>query len=207
MNRHKQTAVIFAAFFLPFCTLAQTAESSHQQSDVPYTLAVPAGWQTERFVLPPDFATAFTYAGTEDIRFTPGWGDIKSEEHWSYCYLWWLNGTPGIDANILTSNLQAYYAGLVGRNIANVPKEKIVPTKVTVQKTKAAAGDREAYIATINMLDYHEQKPIVLTGMIHVKKLAAKDHTAVFLEISPRLQTHPVWKKMDEIGASFAIKK
>jgi hypothetical protein len=205
MNPHKQSAIILA-LLLPLGALAQTAEQSQQEADTPYTLSAPAGWQTERFALPPDFAVGFSYAGTEDIRFTPGWGDVKSEEHWSYSYLWWLTGTPSIDASTLTSNLQAYYSGLVGRNIANVPKEKIVPTTVTVKKAKTAAGDLETYTATINMLDYHEQKPIALTGMIHLKKIATKDHTAVFIEISPKPQSHAVWKKMDEIGENFSVK-
>jgi hypothetical protein len=204
MNRKMHTPVILAILLLPFSSLAQTAE--HKNPETPYTLAVPEKWQTEQFKLPPDFAPTFTYAGSEDIRFTPGWGDVKSEEHWSYSYLWWLNGAPGIDASTLTSNLQAYYTGLVGRNIANVPKEKIVPTTVTVKKAKTATGDRETYTATIDMLDYHEQKPIVLNGMIHVKKIATKDHTAVFIEISPKPQSHAVWKKMDEIGETFSVK-
>ena len=205
MNRHLHAAMLCAALSLPLSTVAQTAE--HKEPEVPYNLPVPTGWQTEHFVLPPDFAPTFSYAGSENIRFTPGWGDIHSEEHWAYCYLWWLNGTPPIDANTLTNNLKAYYSGLVGRNIADVPKEKLVPTTVTVQKTKAASGDRETYTATVSMLDYHEQKPIVLNGVIHVKKIAAKDHTAVFIEISPKLQSHIVWKKMDEINASFNLKK
>jgi hypothetical protein len=172
----------------------------------PYKLLVPTGWQQERFALPPDFAPGFTYSGVEDIRFTPGWGEIKSEEHWSYSFLWWLEGTPKVDAATLQANLSAYYTGLVGRNLSNVPAEKHVPTTVIVKKIKSLPNDRETYSATINMLDYHEQKPMVLNGVIHVKQIAATDHTAIYLELSPRPLTHAVWKKMDEIGEGFNVK-
>jgi hypothetical protein len=172
----------------------------------PYDLPVPTGWQVERFALPPDFASPFTYSGVEDIRFAPGWGDVKSEEHWAYSFLWWLDGTPGIDAATLQANLTAYYTGLVGRNLSNVPAEKRVATTVAVKKIKSLANDRETFSATINMLDYHEQKPMVLNGIIHVKDIATTGHTAVYIQLSPRPLSHIIWKKMDEIGDKFKVK-
>ncbi len=63
-----------------------------------YQLTVPEGWGVERFSLPPDFAKQISAIGVEDVRFFPGWGDPKSEEHWSYAYLWWLDGNKDIDA-------------------------------------------------------------------------------------------------------------
>jgi hypothetical protein len=106
-----------------------------------YNLIVPAGWEMESFSLPPDFASQINYKGVEEVRFAPGWGDIKSEEHWSYSFLWWLDGTPKIEATILQSNLKAYYTGLVARNITsrNIPANKIVPTIVSIKKIKTTS--------------------------------------------------------------------
>ena len=45
MNHPIRSAIICAALLLPLCTIAQSAE--HKQPEVPYTLSVPTGWQTE----------------------------------------------------------------------------------------------------------------------------------------------------------------
>lgn len=174
----------------------------------PYNLLKPKGWESEHFALPPDFAPQINFNGIEEIRFAPGWGDVKSEEHWSYSFLWWLEGAPKIDAAILQTNLKAYYAGLVGRNITsrNIPANKIIPTTASVKKIKTTSNDLETFAGTISMLDYHSQEPIILNCLIHVKDIKASDHSAIYFEISPKPFTHIVWKKMDEIGRSFAIK-
>jgi hypothetical protein len=175
----------------------------------PYDLVTPKGWESEHFSLPPDFAPQITFNGVEEVRFAPGWGDVKSEEHWSYSFLWWLEGTPKVDAAILQSNLKAYYSGLVGRNITgrNIPANKVVPTTASVKKIKTTSNDLETYAATISMLDYHSQEPIVLNCMIHVKDLKSTDHSAIYFEISPKPVSHDIWKKMKEIGDSFRIKE
>ena len=173
----------------------------------PYPLIIPAGWTTEHFSLPPEFAPQITFKGVEDIRFAPGWGDSKNDEHWTYSFLWWLEGSPKIDAVILQASLKAYYEGLVSRNITGVPANKIVPTTTTVKKISRAPGDAETFSASINMLDYHTQQPMTLNCLIHVKECKDQKHSAIYFEISPKPLTHPVWKKMNQIGDSFDCKK
>jgi hypothetical protein len=174
----------------------------------PYYLDVPAGWGTEHFALPPDFASGISYKGVEDLRFAPGWADPKSEQHWAYSYLWWLEGNPVIDAPTLQRNLELYYAGLVSRNLdpAKMPADKIPATKVQVKKTAPQNNDIETFSATINMLDYHTQKPIVLSALIHRKPKLVAGRTPVYIEISPQPSSHPVWKAMSLIGHSLRIK-
>lgn len=166
----------------------------------PYKLDTPEGWDTERFSLPPDFALQLSYKGVEDIRFAPGWANIKSEEHWAYCFLWWLEGSPKIDAANLQANLKAYYDGLVGRN---VPAGTALTTTVVMKKVTTSPGDAETFSGTINMLDYHTKQPMILNCMIHVKMCNSDKHTPVFFELSPRPVTHAVWKKMNQISDSF----
>ncbi|MEP7373050.1 MAG: hypothetical protein ABI675_06630 [Chitinophagaceae bacterium] len=173
----------------------------------PYRLIIPAGWTTEHFSLPPGFAPQLTYKGVEDIRFAPGWGDSKSDEHWSYCFLWWLEGSPKIDAAILQVNLKAYYEGLVSGNIADVPANKLIPISALVKKIMTATGDTETFNATISMLDYHTRQPMVLNCLIHVKECNTQKHTVLYFEASPKTLTHPVWKKMHLIGDSFECEK
>ena len=174
----------------------------------PYELMTPAGWGVERFQLPPDFAPKLTFKGVEDVRFTPGWGEVKSEEHWSYSYLWWLDGTPKIDAEILENNLKLYYNGLVERNISsrNIPAEKIVPVVPAIKEIKAAVNDLETYSGTISMLDYHTQKPMILNCLVHVKATNTPNHSAIYFEVSPQPFSHKVWQQLHQIGAGFKMR-
>lgn len=171
----------------------------------PYALTAPKEWDIERFSIPIDFAPQINYKGVEDVRFTPGWGDEKSEEYWSYAYLWWLEGEQKIDASILQQNLKAYYEGLVARNITgrNIPANKIVPTRSLIKKIKTEPGDTGTYSGTISMLDYMSQKPITLNCLVHVKSCAAQNRTPVFIEISPQPFSHSIWTSFKRINDSF----
>ncbi len=174
----------------------------------PYQLKIPDGWDVERFSLPPDFAPGIKFKGVEDLRFAPGWGNAKSENYWTYCFLWWLKGNARIDPDILEVSLKEYYDGLVGRNIISrkIPSNKLVPTVVDLKKIKTAAGDLETYAGTVSMLDYQAQQPIVLNCSIHWKDSKSDDKTVAYFELSPRPLTHAIWKKLDEVGESFRLK-
>ncbi|WP_338868923.1 hypothetical protein WBJ53_18785 [Spirosoma sp. SC4-14] len=174
----------------------------------PYNLAVPDGWTTERFPIPIDFAPQIPYKGVEELRFTPGWGKRTSAEYWSYAYLWWLEGSPTITALSLQANLTAYYAGLVSRNSTSRHglTTKGVDTTTQLKKIRST-GAGEVYSGTIVMLDYMAQTPIILNCRIHVDRCREQNHTAVFVEISPKPAQNPTWKKLDALYGSFVCKK
>ena len=62
--------------FIPFITLLITllANNSVGQS---FVLPAPDGWGKETISFPIDFAPDIPYVGTEELRFTPGWGNVK----------------------------------------------------------------------------------------------------------------------------------
>lgn len=175
----------------------------------PYSLNIPKGWTIERFSLPPDFAPQMSFKGIEDLRFTPGWGDSTSEQYWSYAYLWWLNGKPQVDTLSLQTNLRAYYAGLVGRNIISrqIPAAKQVATNVMVKRIKTGLGDVQTFQGRLHMLDYMTQKPVTLNLLIHVKDCSIENRTAVFVEVSPKPFNHPLWNDFKQLDQSFSCKK
>lgn len=204
MNTKTFFAIIATVIFLPFLSHGQNNEEAS-----PYTLTVLPGWRVERIPFPIDFAPQLKYEGVEELRFAPGWDDVNSEEHWSYSFLWWLKGKPEIDAKILQSNLTDYYSGLVARNITkrNIPADKVVPTTAKIKKVKTASNDLETYEGTVSMLDYHTQKPMVLNCKIHVKDSKTPNNTAIYFELSPTPFSHSIWKKLNETGDSFSLKK
>lgn len=170
-----------------------------------YTLPIPAGWGTELFLIPINFAPEIPYKGVEDVRFAPGWGKSGSNEYWTYAFLWCLENNPKTDAKIIENNLKAYYTGLVGSNIQkyNIPRDKIIETEIFIEKAKTVNGDVETFKGTIRMLDYMLQEPITLNCVVHLKSCSNQNTMFIFHEISPKPFTDSVWKNLNQIWAGF----
>ncbi|MEO6718917.1 MAG: hypothetical protein ABIN67_01085 [Ferruginibacter sp.] len=174
----------------------------------PYTLATPAGWDVERFLIPIGFAPQIPYKGVEDIRFTPGWAKVTTDDYWSYTFLWYLDSLPQMGEQVIQTNLQAYYTGLVeiNKGAYKIPEEKIFPAKAIIKKTKTTKGDHETYSGTIEMLDYMEQKPLILNCLIHVRPYKEKGKTVIFHELSPKAFSHKIWLSLNKLWADFEYK-
>jgi hypothetical protein len=173
----------------------------------PYTLPIPKGWTIERFLIPISFAPQIPYKGVEDIRFTPGWGKAKSEEYWSYAFLWYLDGAIKMDAIILNSNLKAYYTGLIKINRGNNVIKKMAPVETSFKETKKDKGDLQTYVGIIKMEDYMTQEPIILNCKAHVKSCPRENKTFIFYELSPQPLTHKIWQSLDKLLLDFKCKK
>jgi hypothetical protein len=170
-----------------------------------YLLPVPKGWQVEQFALPPDFAKPIALKGVEELRFYPGWGDPKSVEHWSYAFLWSLDGNVDVDTKVLQDNLHILYSGLVGRNYVSrkIPKEKQVPVEISIRNAKTEAGDSKTFSGTIHMLNYIVQEPILLNLRIHLKDCPDKTRRFIIFEVSPKPAGHAMWVQLDQLNSDF----
>ena len=170
-----------------------------------YKLLTPENWTTERFGIPIEFAPSIPYVGIEDVRFAPGWDNTTSDDYWTYSYLWYLQGSVVFDAKTIEENLNAYYTGLVGRNIERrkIPKEKLIPVETKFETTEKNAGDLNTFKGTVHMLDYMTQEPITLNALVHVKSCPGKSNTFVIFEISPKEESHPIWQTLDKIYTEF----
>jgi len=196
---------------ISLCTFGQVSkvEFDGHKWDAPYTLGFPKGWDVERFLIPIEFAPQILYKGVEDIRFTPGWGNSKTDEYWSYAFLWFLDGKPGITEKTIEHDLKAYYTGLVGRNIVprKIPNDKLIPVKAAFKQVKTYTGDLKTFNGTIHMLDYMAQIPIVLNCIVHIKSCPGKNNTFIFNEISPKPYTANVWQSLNQLWAGFSCDK
>jgi hypothetical protein len=171
----------------------------------PYHFPKPADWGIERFPIPISFAPRIPYKGVEDIRFTPGWAKVASEEYWTYAFLWYLDGSPTTDVKIIAANLKAYYTGLieVNREGFKVPVEKVIPVQTSFKETETARGDQKTFTGTIVMLDYMQQKPMTLNCIVHLKSCPDQNKTILFYEISPKPFTHGNWVMLNQLWMEF----
>lgn len=171
-----------------------------------YNFSVPEKWTTEKFPLPPSFAPSITLKGIEDIRFTPGWANLKSDEYWSYAFVWWVDGEQAINDTILANYLQAYYTGLVASNTKKnaIASRQLVPATASIKKVTTTAGDAETYKGEITMQDYMDMglKQLVLHCVIHKKQCSG--HTALLFQLSPKDETHAVWNGLNKLNMDFS---
>lgn len=175
--------------------------TAHAQS---FVLSDPPDWRSESMTFPIGFAPNIPYAGEEYLLFAPGWGDTTSTNHWSYCFLWWINGSARLNVTDLTKNFEEYYGGLVGRNIISrkIDPRFIVPTKATLRQPNT-----DLFTGYVDMLNYMSLHPIRLHIEVHVQSCAAQNKLAAFVMISPQQRPHEIWKKFDEIWSGFKCSK
>jgi hypothetical protein len=187
---------------------AGTGFDGHQW-EAPYYLPVPKGWAVERFLIPISFAPQISYQGMEDIRFTPGWGNAKSDEYWTYAFLWYLEAQPETDETILAGNLKAYYTGLIESNTDSIQKatEKIIPVTASFNKTPTDNGDLETYTGSIQMADYMQRKPITLNCIVHLKVCPENNKFILFYELSPKPYSHINWTGLNQLWTDFKCNK
>ncbi len=177
--------------------------------EAPYDLPIPKDWTIERFLVPPSFAPTIQYKGVEDIRFTPGWSKIESNEYWSYAFLWFLDGARTFDSKTLENNLTAYYTGLFDINTdkSKIDTTKLIPVKVSISTKKTENDDHETFDGVVKMNDYMTKEPISLNLIIHIKSCKEQNKTFVFFELSPKPYSDNVWKNLNQLWLNFKCVK
>lgn len=196
--------------FIALTAFAQTPkpELDGNTWEAPYTLQVPKDWGVERFSIPIGFAPQIPYNGVEDIRFAPGWANAKSNEYWTYAFLWYLDDIQKINAEIISSHLKAYYTGLIAVNAASssMHADQEVAVETKIKKVKTNKGDSKTFRGTIYLVDYMAKTPITLHCIVHLKFYPLKYKTFLFFEISPKPYDDKVWQGLHQLWADFNIK-
>ncbi|MDB5090272.1 MAG: hypothetical protein JWR09_4266 [Mucilaginibacter sp.] len=193
--------MIMKQTFVALCFLFFAGKGICQQAT--YTLPLPAKWGVEKIAFPIQFAPSIPYKGIEEIRFTPGWGDNKSAEYWSYTFLWFIEGSPVINLDTLKNCLTQYYNGLyLSNQKGNVPTDKNF-SQIQLKKIGKAKDDLETYEGKISTLNFLNKLPLSLNARIHIRKYPAVNHTVVLYEISPQDFKHEVWGAMNGIVDGF----
>gem|GEM_PF-838193 len=184
------------------------SELDAHSEEAPYHLPAPKNWGREQFPIPIGFAPQIPYKGVEDIRFAPGWGNVKSDEYWTYAFLWYLDASPKTDEKIIAENLKAYYSGLIMSNADSATAAgKAIPVTASFKKAAADKDDLETYTGSIEMLDYMQRKPIILNCIVHLKACPENNKTILFYELSPKPFTHSNWSALDQLWSDFRCKK
>jgi hypothetical protein len=171
-----------------------------------YSLPLPEEWKSETIPFPIEFAPSIPYQGIEELRFTPGWGDASSNNYWAYTFLWFVDGTPIVNASLLNTYLTTYFDGLYHSNNKS-SADSTGFTKTNIVMSTTVSGDQETYSCKISTLNFLTKKKIEFNVSIHVQPHADAKETAIFFEISPKPFNNPVWVELDGIVNGFQIQQ
>lgn len=155
----------------------------------------PTGWKHETFALPPEFAPAFPYHGSEDLRFMPGFSSPSAPDFWSYDLVWWLDQAPPFDATSMAAALTTYFRGLataVGGNKYHFDTSRYhaILTAVPASQHPRLTGQVFTYDPFATGL------PIILNAEAELRSCPGVRQVAIVVALSPKDATDSVWKAL-----------
>ena len=203
-------------------------------ADPTYELPKPRGWSSEVIQLPPGFAPAMKWTGTEDIRFAPGMFKPDSDSFFSYAVLFWLDKDVKIDDATIEREVKTYYAGLSAAVLKGKNSDKKpLPVELSLRppvKDEAPAGQTKKTSKRSGRKKESEQKDDKASSTKRIKRIGKltwrepfataekqtlrieidvwrcvpKQRTCVIMLVSPQAPGKPIWKELKSIRDKFA---
>ena len=149
----------------------------------PEFLKEPAGWEFERFALPPSFDPDFPYKGVEELRFAPGMFKKDTATYFTYAFVAQLDSVTVFSQDDTRNYLLIYYKGLC-RQTAKDRKLVIDTDKITISsdKKKGVPADQAIYNASVNLFGvFADGAPLTLN--IEVKVLINRNTQKTYLVV------------------------
>lgn len=183
---------IFLVLFIALTSITHASAQEHEHLAIFHTDST---WKKELFTFPLNFARDIAYEGSEDARFTTGWSNPESSEHWAYVFGWNIKHAEEITLNQLEQDLTFYFNGLMRVNTTSISltketgSEEITNYSGTV-KTKDAFFSKEAFTLNVKIEQRHCQ---------------AQGKSIIRFRFSPKPFTHSVWEKLEEPTVDQAL--
>ncbi|BDD04648.1 hypothetical protein [Aureibacter tunicatorum] len=158
-----------------------------QAQDNASLLNEPMDWKFERIDFPLDFASEIEYEGYEELRFSSGMFDVKSDEYFTYFFAFNLKHSKILSERELTSLLEKYYSGLANA----VAKDKIDNQEQYFSKVIKLNDDKWS----IKFRDcFTNCEEIVIN--VQIKQNASNENLKIFALASPEDFNSPLWEKL-----------
>jgi hypothetical protein len=173
---------------------------------VPFHLPTPAGWRTETIPFPLGFAPSLSYAGVEELRFSPEMFSAGKDGFFTYAFVWWLDGEVALTPERLASDLQLYFEGLA--KAVEKPERydaKKAAAKASLKKSKATRPTAQGFEGKVSAYDaFRTHARVDLNTRVEVFRCPGRKNTVAVFLVSPKAPTHEVWKTLGDIDRGFA---
>jgi hypothetical protein len=167
-------------------------------------VAAPAGWRSQSFQFPLQFAPSIPYEGTEHVRFSPTWTHFADDDGFTYVVLWELKRKP-LEAAELERALDVYFDGLMElatktRNIEDpgtVSQVALHPMSTPTGWSAATGGKLWTWNA------FSKGEALTLNLEVTQRECTA-GATQVFFAFSKAARDHKAWEELRRIRAQTA---
>lgn len=161
-------------------------------------LNTPDNWKKEIIPFPIGFAPAIDFVGIEDLRFSPGWSDVTSQEFWTYTFVWYIDRHSAMTESKLTEYFSSYYDGLMGVDVKSQEGtsklDKLDKTLCLFVKTD------EGFSGKVRVYDRFFTKDYMILNIKIKESFCPETNKQIILcDISPMGFTHEVWNIFDEV--------
>ena len=193
---------VFAFSFLSFASIVTVA-----QDNTPQLLKEPAGWEFERFPLPPVFAPNFPYKGAEELRFAPGMFKKDAPDYFTYAFVAQLDDVADVSRSDVKNYLLTYFKGLCAAT-ARDRKLTVDTSNVTValEPNKKSQKSAIIYDATLNVFGvFADGAPVKLNAEVKLLHNVKEKKVYLLFITSPQEKTNEVWKVLYKIQKDFVI--
>jgi hypothetical protein len=173
-----------------------------QDKAKPEFLKGPAGWEFERFALPPAFSPGFPYAGVEELRFSPGMFKKDSADYFSYAFVARLDNTSSFTEKDVRHYLLVYFKGLC----ASTAKQRNLSVDTSRVAVAIEKGGISTYGAVLQVFGvFADGGPVTLHAEINVVFEKDGQKTYLVFIASPQPKTDAIWGRLREIQKGFSV--
>jgi hypothetical protein len=166
-----------------------------QENEDQYLLKTDTIWDKEIFSIPTGFAQEMTLEGFEDASFPPGWGKAESPQFWSYIFAWSVSAEKIIPNQVLESNLEIYFDGLMG-----IPKDTIFAPKqpttaLLIESTRAK--NSVTFTGKVRTFDrFRSKEMMTLYVLVEQHFCEIQEKAIIVFRFSPKGFDDDVWQLM-----------
>ena len=204
----KTGALLSVVVFLSLCLEASVNGQEALKLDAP------SNWKTELVKLPPRFAPKLGLKGNAIVYFSPGWSRRKSDQFFTYTFLFKTEAEPKFDEQLIKKELLTYFGGLAAR----VSRGKVDPAtfEMEVNKVEPVSGEKQAsandsrFAAQLKWTDPFFTKSAQTLNMELVSRFSETEKANYLLVcVSPQDPkdkaegSSKVWQELREIQESF----
>ena len=174
-------------------------------------------WKGETISLPPDFAPDMKWKGTEVIRFAPGMFDPKSDEFFSYAFVFAVSKDQPLTKEVIQTETLAYYRGLARSVLKSRGKEVDTAKFTFALKQEEAATDTPKGVPADKITPFSGQlqwiEPFATENpqLLHFELQAWTDtktemnYLFVCTSPKPAEKTTKIWQDLRTIRQKFVV--
>jgi len=173
----------------------------------PSMLPAPANWQFETFPLPPGFAPAIPYKGTEELRFSPDMFKKGTTSYFTYAFAARLDDTKGVSQADIKNYLLTYFKGLCSKTAADRKLSPVDTSAINLSIERKKTGSKEpVYDIVLHAFGvFTDGAPVTLNMEAKVISDVAGQKVYLLFIVSPQPKTDAVWQELYKIQKEFTI--